>query len=56
MPPTLGGLKSQYASYELITPMMEIILDAIGQCEVLNWSFSFTLLVSLLVFSTIMAI
>jgi hypothetical protein len=36
MPPTLGGLKSQYASYELITPMMEIILDAIGQCEVLN--------------------
>jgi hypothetical protein len=54
MLPILGGLKWRFASYELTTPVMEIILDAIGQCEALDWLF--TLLVFLLVFSTIMAI
>jgi hypothetical protein len=54
MPPTLGGLKGWFVSYELTKTVMEIILDAIGQCEALNWLF--TLLVFLLVFNTIMAI
>jgi hypothetical protein len=54
MPPTLGRLNGRFASYELTTPVMEIILDAIGQCEALDGLF--TLLVFLLVFSTIMAI
>jgi hypothetical protein len=36
MPPTLGRLNGRFASYELTTPVMEIILDAIGQCEALD--------------------